>query len=127
MEQAVNDPPLAHVGLTEAQARARYGDRVEVRRADLSHSDRARTDGTGGHAVLVTVKDKLKGAHILAPAAGEIIHEFEFAILQDMKLSDLAMRMTHVYPTMTLATAMLAADSAYERVSKWSWLVRKTS
>ncbi len=121
------DPPLAHVGFTVAEARAEYGDRVEVRRADLSHSDRARTDGTSGKAVLVTVKDKLKGAHILAPAAGEIIHEFEFAILQDMKLSDLAMRLTHVYPTMTLATAMLAADSAYERVAKWSWLVRKTS
>ena len=36
------DPELAHVGLTEAQARAKFGRRVSVLRQDFAGNDRAR-------------------------------------------------------------------------------------
>ena len=121
------DPELAHVGLTSAQAQERHGDDVEVSRADLAHSDRARADGTTeGRVVLVSVKGRLVGAHILAPVAGEMIHEPALAIHQKMRLSDLS-GLVHVYPTLTTTTNLLAADAAFARARRLRWLVRVTS
>ncbi len=120
------DPELAHAGLTVAQARERYGDDVEVSRADLAHSDRARADETTeGRVVLVAVKGRLVGAHILSPVAGEMIHEPALAIHQKLKLSDLA-GLIHVYPTLTTTTNLLAADAAFARARGLRWLVRAT-
>ena len=119
------DPELAHVGLTIEEARAAHGDDdVAVERVDLSHSDRARADGaSAGRIVLVTTRDKLVGAHILAPAAGETIHELTLAIRQGMKLRELA-SMIHVYPTMTTSINLLAAEAAYRYARRFGWLVR---
>ena len=119
------DPELAHVGLTIEEARAAHGDdNVAVERVDLSHSDRARADGaSAGRIVLVTARDKLVGAHILAPAAGETIHELTLAIREGMKLRDLA-SMIHVYPTMTTSINLLAAETAYRYARRFGWLVR---
>ena len=47
------EPTLAHAGLTAAEARDRFGDRVRVHRWSLEHNDRAHTDGTSGHILLV--------------------------------------------------------------------------
>ncbi|MBA3433727.1 MAG: FAD-dependent oxidoreductase [Actinobacteria bacterium] len=120
------DPELAHVGLTSAEAEEQHGaKKVAVARVDLSHSDRARADGmTEGRIVLVTARDKLVGAHILAPAAGEMIHEPTLAIRQGMKLRDLA-SMIHVYPTMTTSINLLAAEAAYAYARRFGWLVRR--
>jgi len=119
------DPELAHVGMTIEEARAAHGDDdVAVERVDLSHSDRARADGaSAGRIVLVTARDKLVGAHILAPAAGETIHELTLAIRQGMKLRELA-SMIHVYPTMTTSINLLAAEAAYRYARRFGWLVR---
>jgi len=119
------DPELAHVGLTAAEARERHGEaKIAVERADLSHSDRARADGAAeGRIVLVTARDKLVGAHILAPAAGEMIHEPALAIRERMKLRNLA-SMIHVYPTMTTSMNLLAAEAAYRYARRFGWLIR---
>ena len=76
------DPELAHAGLTPAEAEAQHGaDDCMAWRLDLDHSDRARADGAeAGAIVVVTAKKKIVGAHILAPAAGEMIHELALAI-----------------------------------------------
>ena len=120
------DPELAHVGLTSAEAEEQHGaKKVAVARVDLSHSDRARADGmTEGRIVLVTARDKLVGAHILAPAAGEMIHELTLAIRQGMKLRNLA-SMIHVYPTLTTSINLLAAEAAYAYARRFGWLVRR--
>jgi pyruvate/2-oxoglutarate dehydrogenase complex dihydrolipoamide dehydrogenase (E3) component len=119
------DPELAHVGLTLAEAKERHGEKkVAAERVDLNHSDRARADGaTEGRMVLVTAGEKLVGAHVLAPAAGETIHELTLAIRKGMKLRDLA-SMVHVYPTITTSINLLAADAAYRYARKYRWLVR---
>ena len=94
------DPELAHAGLTIAEATERHGDDVEVWRMELAHSDRARADGTeDGLIVVVCVKRKIVGAHILAAAAGELIGELALAIERGMRFSDLASTI-HVYPTL---------------------------
>lgn len=119
------DPELAHAGLTEAQARARHGhDAVRVWRRDLAHSDRARTESAAeGELRIVTAKGRIVGAHVLAPAAGELIGELALAIDRRLKLSDLA-SVVHVYPTIALAIQQLAAQASYAKAERYRWLVR---
>ncbi len=119
------DPELAHAGLTVAEAEAKHGDDVEVWRMELSHSDRARAEGASeGCIVVVTAKGKLVGAHILAPAAGEMIHELAMAINEGMKLAELA-SLIHVYPTLSTSIGQLAGEAAFEGAKRLRWLVRK--
>src|SRR5436305_806029 len=119
------DPELAHAGLTTAEAEAKHGDDVEVYRMELRHSDRARADGASeGCIVVVTAKGKLVGAHILAPSAGEMIHELAMGISEGMKLNELA-SLIHVYPTLSTSIGQLAADAAFEGAKRLRWLVRK--
>jgi pyruvate/2-oxoglutarate dehydrogenase complex dihydrolipoamide dehydrogenase (E3) component len=119
------DPELAHAGLTVAEAERKHGDDVEVWRMDLAHSDRARADGAAeGAIVVVTAKGKVVGAHILAPSAGEMIHELAVAINESMKLSELA-SLIHVYPTLSTGIGQLAGEAAFEGAKRLRWLVRK--
>jgi pyruvate/2-oxoglutarate dehydrogenase complex dihydrolipoamide dehydrogenase (E3) component len=119
------DPELAHAGLTEAEARDAHGDHIQVWRMDLEHNDRARTDGaTDGRIVIITDKNKIVGAHILAPAAGEMIHELALAIEEGVKLSELSQYM-HVYPTIGTSVGQLAGEAAFEKAEKLRWLVKR--
>jgi len=120
------DPELAHAGLTIPEAEEQLGaDDVEIWRQDLVHSDRARADSaTKGAIVIVTHRKRVVGAHILAPHAGEMIHELALAIKDGMKLSDVA-SLIHVYPTYGTTIGQLAADSAFESAQKYKWLVRR--
>jgi pyruvate/2-oxoglutarate dehydrogenase complex dihydrolipoamide dehydrogenase (E3) component len=118
------DPELAHAGLTVEEARSRHGDDVEVLRMELAHSDRARADGAEDGVILVVcVKRKIVGAHILAPAAGELIGELTLAIERGMRFSDLASTI-HVYPTLSTSIAQLAGEAAFEGAQRYKWLVR---
>ncbi|MDQ3146667.1 MAG: FAD-dependent oxidoreductase [Actinomycetota bacterium] len=118
------DPELAHAGMTSAEARRAHGDDVEVHRIDLAHSDRARADGhPEGAVIAVTAKGLLVGAHVLAPAGGELIHELAVAIRRDLKFSDLA-GLIHVYPTLSTSVGQLAAESAFAGAQRFAWAVR---
>ncbi|MDQ6726500.1 MAG: FAD-dependent oxidoreductase [Actinomycetota bacterium] len=119
------DPELAHAGLTVAEAEKKHGDDVEVWRMELAHSDRARAESASEGAIMVvTAKGKLVGAHILAPAAGEMIHELALAINEGMKLAEVA-SLIHVYPTLSTGIGQLAGDAAFEGAKRLRWLVRK--
>ena len=110
------DPEIAHVGLTEEQARARHGDGVRVYRYPFAEMDRAIVERrTRGVVKLVTAgrRDRVVGAQIAGPAAGELIHEFALAMRRGMKAGELA-QMVHVYPTLALG-AQHAALGATER------------
>ena len=109
-----------------ARRRSSYGDEVMVWRQDLDHSDRARADGaTEGAIVIVTAgKQRIVGAHILAPAAGEMIQELALAIREELKLNQVA-GLIHVYPTVSTGIGQLAADAAFESATRYKWLVRK--
>ena len=123
------DPELAHVGLTAAQARERFGDRVvEVHRQELVDNDRARADDhTAGSIIVVTAKRRIVGAHVLAPAAGELIHELALAVRFGLDLSDLV-ELVHVYPTYATSVQQAAAARTFRtgrrlraltRLSRW--------
>jgi hypothetical protein len=109
------DPEIAHVGLTEEQARARHGDGVRVYRYPFAEVDRAIVERrTRGVVKLVTAGrlDRVVGAQIAGPAAGELIHEFALAMRQGLRAGELA-QMVHVYTTLALGAqhAALAPPS----------------
>jgi pyruvate/2-oxoglutarate dehydrogenase complex dihydrolipoamide dehydrogenase (E3) component len=119
------DPELAHVGLTAAEARERFGDRqVRVHRQEMEAVDRARIERrTDGVMTVVTARGRIVGAHILAPHAGEMIHELALAVRFSMSISELA-RVPHVYPTYGTAVSQLVATNEFRRVRRLRGLAR---
>ena len=104
------DPELAQVGLTEAAARARHPD-VEVHRADLDHNDRAVTEGTTtGFVKLIARGNRVLGATLVGPHAGELLPLARLAVIGKIGLSDIAAQ-TIAYPTLA-DTLRQAADTA---------------
>ncbi|MFQ5742251.1 MAG: dihydrolipoyl dehydrogenase family protein [Acidobacteriota bacterium] len=98
------DPELGRVGLSEEEARQQHGDSVKVYRFPFADLDRAICEGEtdGVVKVLADAKGKVLGAHILGPAAGELIHEYVLAMRHGLSLPDLA-NAIHVYPTLAQA------------------------
>ena len=109
------DPEVAHAGLTEAEARQRYGDDIGVRLWQMEHVDRAVTEGdTAGFIKAVHRKDgAVIGATVVAGRAGEVIHEWVLAIAHNWKIGDLSGTI-HVYPTYSIANQQLASEYAIE-------------
>jgi pyruvate/2-oxoglutarate dehydrogenase complex dihydrolipoamide dehydrogenase (E3) component len=84
------DPELAQAGLTEAEAVAAGLD-AQVLRWPLADNDRAVAErDTAGLVKLVVSRNRVVGAGILAPQAGEMISQWTLAIAQRTKLSVLA-------------------------------------
>lgn len=95
------DPELAQAGLTEAEARARHGSRLEVLRVPYAQSDRARTDGaTEGLVKVMVARGRPVGAGVVGAQAGELIGLWTLAIGGGVRLSAIA-GMVAPYPTLT--------------------------
>ncbi|WP_343081893.1 dihydrolipoyl dehydrogenase family protein [Ostreiculturibacter nitratireducens] len=105
------DPELAHVGLTEAEARKRHGDKLTVLRAPLSANDRAQaTARTEGMVKVMAVGGRPVGVSIVGPEAGELIAPWALAMANGLKLSAFA---NTVLPYPTLSEASKRAASTY--------------
>ena len=80
------DPELAHVGLTEAQAKERH--RIRILRWPFHDNDRAQTEReTEGHIKVVTTKrGRILGATIVGANAGELIASWSLAISQGLNI-----------------------------------------
>jgi pyruvate/2-oxoglutarate dehydrogenase complex dihydrolipoamide dehydrogenase (E3) component len=109
------DPEVAHIGMTEEQARARFGSQVMIRRWEMSHTDRSICEGdSDGFVKLIASENgRLLGATVVHARAGETIAEFVLAIKHHMKVSDLAGAM-HPYPTYSTAVQQLASQMTVE-------------
>jgi pyruvate/2-oxoglutarate dehydrogenase complex dihydrolipoamide dehydrogenase (E3) component len=96
------EPELAHVGLTESEARERHGDSVRAFTYDLGGLDRAIADRADRGAVKLVVdrKGRILGGHILAPEAGTMIAEAALAMKHGVKIGHLS-GLVHAYPTMS--------------------------
>jgi pyruvate/2-oxoglutarate dehydrogenase complex dihydrolipoamide dehydrogenase (E3) component len=106
------DPELAQCGLTEAAARARYGDDIAILRASFHDNDRAQAERTEhGLVKIVTSRDgRIRGAAILGAAAGELIQPWVLAIGAGMRIKSLA---GMVAPNPTLGEASKRAALSY--------------
>ncbi len=93
------DPELAQVGLTEAEARDLYGDRLEVARFDFAHNDRAVAERRGkGLAKVMVVRGRPVGASIAGHQAGDQIALWALAVSGGLKMGQVA-GMVAPYPT----------------------------
>ncbi|MEO0671951.1 MAG: FAD-dependent oxidoreductase [Pseudomonadota bacterium] len=96
------DPELAHVGLTEAQARETHGEKISVLRWPYHENDRAQAERTTGGFVKVvtTKKGQILGASIVGHNAGEVIQMWSLAISQKLKIKAMTDWISP-YPTLT--------------------------
>lgn len=93
------DPELAHVGLSEETARAKFGARLEVLRFPYAENDRAIAENkTTGLVKVLVVKGRPVGASIVGEDAGNLIGMWAMAIANKMKLSAIAATVLP-YPT----------------------------
>ena len=116
------DPELAHVGLTEAQARERHGDGLSILRWPYGENDRAqaerRTEGLV--KILADGKGRVIGASIVGPHAGESIHIWSLAVSKGMRLRDLT-GYVPPYPTLTEA-GKRAVTSHFAPMAAKGWV-----
>jgi pyruvate/2-oxoglutarate dehydrogenase complex dihydrolipoamide dehydrogenase (E3) component len=96
------DPELAHVGLTEAEARERHGDVVTSHVYDLAGLDRAIAERAAVGCVKMVVGrgGTILGGHILGHGAGTMIAEVALAMKHGIKIGSLS-SLVHPYPTMS--------------------------
>ena len=103
------DPEVARCGLTEAEAREKYGD-VDVFTLDQGDVDRAVAEGeTQGFTKVIASRwsGKILGVHVVGANAGEVIHEYVLAMQAGIPLRKLS-GMIHVYPTYSSSTWRVA-------------------
>lgn len=107
------DPELAHVGMSEREAREK-GLEVDHFVRQLSEVDRGIIDGETGFVKVLVKKgtDQILGATIVARHAGEMISEISLAIVAGVGLKTLS-NVIHPYPTQTEAIRQTA--DAYNR------------
>ncbi|HEY0142842.1 MAG TPA: FAD-dependent oxidoreductase [Thermoanaerobaculia bacterium] len=115
------DPEVAHLGMTEAEARAKHGDDVRVYEVPMHDVDRAVVDRTDAGLIKIVcdAKGQILGAHIMAANASTLIEEIVLARRKGMKVSDLAQRIS-AYPS--LADGVQKAASLYYANVAESWV-----
>ena len=105
------EPEIASVGLTEEQAR-QAGHRVVCGKVEIRALGKALVDSDElGLVKLVAdaTSEEILGGHIVAPAAGEMIHEIVVAMKTHARVSALG-EAIHAYPTFAEGIKMAAAD-----------------
>lgn len=112
------DPEVARVGLTEQDARSR-GVAFEVTRYGMDGLDRAITDGAAqGFVKVLTApgRDRILGATIVGPHAGDVLAEFVLAMKQGIGLNKV-LGTIHSYPTFAEANRFAAGEWRKAHVS----------
>jgi pyruvate/2-oxoglutarate dehydrogenase complex dihydrolipoamide dehydrogenase (E3) component/uncharacterized membrane protein YdjX (TVP38/TMEM64 family) len=110
------DPEVARVGLSEDEAK-RKGKAYEVTRFDMKGSDRALADESArGFVKVLTVpgKDRILGATIVGPRAGDLVAEYTLAMKHGIGLNQI-LGTIHTYPT--LAEASKSVAGAWKRAN----------
>jgi pyruvate/2-oxoglutarate dehydrogenase complex dihydrolipoamide dehydrogenase (E3) component len=117
------DPELAHVGLTEEQARERHGD-IRILRWPYAENDRAQAERApvGTVKVIALPKGRIVGAGIVGRNAGELIALWALAISQKLTVKALTETVLP-YPTLS-ETAKRVAVTYYTPKLDSPWLRR---
>lgn len=107
-------PEVAHVGITEREAQD-DGVPITTFRQDLAEVDRAILDGDTEGFVKVHLSegtDKILGATIVAPNAGDLIGALSIAMTNGVGLGEIA---SSIHPYPTVAEAIRKAGDQYGR------------
>jgi pyruvate/2-oxoglutarate dehydrogenase complex dihydrolipoamide dehydrogenase (E3) component len=118
------DPEIAHIGLTEADARKKRFRKMRVLRWSYHDNDRAQAEReTHGHIKVVTDKrGRILGTTIVGPQAGELISLWTLAIAQNLNIRSMA---SLVAPYPTLSEISKRAAISYFGPSLMSPLLRR--
>ncbi|MFC2031972.1 FAD-dependent oxidoreductase [Chloroflexota bacterium] len=111
------DPEVAHVGMTEEQARQKLGEEILTSMWPMTRVDRALNEAEDtGFLKLVYRRDrKLLGVTIVAAEAGEMVNEWVVAMKHGFKVDELA-SVIHVYPTYSTASMQASAAILVKRL-----------
>ncbi|MEQ1811761.1 MAG: FAD-dependent oxidoreductase [Terricaulis sp.] len=95
------EPEYAAVGLSEAEARERWGDKVRVLFVPMHDNDRAQTerDTEGFARIIVRTNGDILGAVIVGAHAGETIATVALAIANKLKIAAFTSSFVPAYPT----------------------------
>jgi len=95
------DPELAQVGLTEDEARKKYGNDIKVAEWHFDENDRAIAERVtkGKIRVVTNKKGLILGVSIVGPSAGELIGLWALAITNGLKIGAVT-GMIAPYPTL---------------------------
>jgi pyruvate/2-oxoglutarate dehydrogenase complex dihydrolipoamide dehydrogenase (E3) component len=117
------DPELAHVGLTEADARARGGT-VSVLRAPFGDNDRAQAERRTEGLIKVVAggRGRILGATIVGQGAGELILPWGLALSSRLTLKDMVDTVV-AYPTLGEISRRVAIDH-YSGLTANRWVRR---
>lgn len=105
------EPELANIGLSEAAAREKFGDDIQIAEFHFDENDRAIAERStkGGVKIIVGKKGKILGGSIVGAHAGEMIHMLSVAMTGNMKVSQLA-QIISPYPTRSEAVKRAASS-----------------
>lgn len=118
------EPEVGRVGMTESEAKEKFGNDVKVYKVNFTENDRAQAESaTEGFAKVVTNKGRIAGATLVGEHAGELIHEFVWAIKEKLKISQLN-KIIRIYPTLAKITQAVGTEATLESlkspfVQKW--------
>jgi pyruvate/2-oxoglutarate dehydrogenase complex dihydrolipoamide dehydrogenase (E3) component len=115
------DPEAAHLGLTEREARARYGENVvRVYKVDMDEVDRAVVDRSTAGFIKIICDDSgtILGAHVVCSNASTVIEEIVLARRNGLKVSALAQRVSS-YPSFADGVGKAAALYYAELAGNW--------
>jgi len=108
-----SDPEVARVGMTLDKARTTFGDeRIHEHVFPYARLDRAvcESDTVGMIKVVVDKAEKVLGAHIIGPGAGEALTEWVLAIEHGIPLGKIGSAI-HVYPTLSRINRRVADEA----------------
>ncbi len=113
------DPEIAHVGLTENQARDRHGEQIHVASYPMRLVDRAAITGRPEGFIKLITRQRgrigranggtLLGAQIVGAEAGELIHEAVIS-MQARSFTGRLAQAVHAYPSMSVGIKQAAAQ-----------------
>ncbi|GAB4295382.1 MAG: mercury(II) reductase [Oscillatoriaceae cyanobacterium] len=88
----LSNPQLARIGLTETEARGRYGDDILVFQQYFKSLVLAqlRDETTGFCKIIASRRGEILGVHIIGPDARELINTFALAMQRGLKVQDIA-------------------------------------
>lgn len=114
-----SEPQLARVGLTEAQARYRYGKDVFVVRQYFKTIDKAQLLGetTGFCKIVGRENGEVLGASIVGPEASELIGAIALAIRQKIKVKAIA-NLPQISPTLSEIIHKTAIEWQRQRLAR---------
>lgn len=118
-----SDPQLARVGLTEAQARRRFGDDLIVCREYFKNVERAQMCGetTGFCKIVGRRNGEILGASIVGPQAAELIHAIALAVRHGMKVEAIA-QLPYIWSSFSTINGQTAAVWESQRLGSNTFL-----